>query len=175
MEDDEVKSLIKDIRSTDEKEKHKALLQIPILLSLSVQTSNSLYDQLILIIYNLATNDSEKYERLNARNRNSVFRQLLKLYANLQPSSDCRKPDRLMSLTNLIKHSHSSEVLIEVANVLYRCLEANIDHEDNGAVHEALDLIFEKASISLQPEVILMIHSVWAALDRIKLESTENQ
>lgn len=173
MEDHEIKNLIQNFRSNDEKDKNKAISQIPRLLSLCQQTSNTVLDQLILVIYNLATSNPEKHERLNARNRDTIFKHLLRLYAESpcqnqynDDDDDHNGSEQLNFLSNLIKYSESSELLVEVAHVLYRYLEVGTSDKTSELVHQALQTIFEKATINLQPEVLLMIHSIWAALEQ---------
>lgn len=171
MDDNETKSLLDSIRSQDEADKSRAIAQIPHLLSLSMQSTNAVLDQFILLIYNLNTN-LEKYERLNARNRTIVFRQLLALYAE---STSEHQHKQLAALSRMVDLSNSSELLVEIANVLYRSLANLHNKEDDKIVKQAFEAIQVKATINLYSETLLIIHSIWAAFDKQPVTDSPNE
>lgn len=165
---DYLKDLIENIRSDDEQERVKTIALIPNLILQSINEKNGILNQLLLVIYNLNTDD-DNFETLNLGNRTTVIRYLLRLYAETIKDHKREQIDALIKLT---KHAyHSSELLIELANALYHCdlstLRRKGSKEDisktneiNRMIGDALQSIKERASENLYSDSLLMIYSI---------------
>lgn len=157
-----IKQLIEHIRSEDETERKITISQIPSLVLKSLRNNDKIIDQLLLVIYNLNT-DSENHELLNAGNSTLIVRHLLRLYVDTI-QDEKHELGQVNSLIGLVDLVHSSDLLVEIAYVLYKCsqsLEEGHDHTV-AAIDQALGVIEDRATASLHPEALLMIHSIKA-------------
>lgn len=152
-----IKNLILNIRSAHEADRKLTISQIPFLILQSLTEKNDILNTLLLVIYNLNT-ETDNYETLNASNRTLVMRHLLRLYTETIQDHEHKQIDSLVKIINL---ANSSELLVELAYVLHKC-NGKLSKEDSKVVKEAFEAIQEKAAASLNPEALLMIHSIIA-------------
>lgn len=152
-----IKNLILNIRSAHEADRKLTISQIPFLILQSLTEKNDILNTLLLVIYNLNT-ETDNYETLNASNRTLVMRHLLRLYTETIQDHEHKQIDSLVKIINL---ANSSELLVELAYVLHKC-SGKLSKEDSIVVKEALEAIQEKAAANLNPEALLMIHSIIA-------------
>lgn len=152
-----IKNLILNIRSAHEADRKLTISQIPFLILQSLTEKNDILNTLLLVIYNLNT-ETDNYETLNASNRTLVMRHLLRLYTETIQDHEHKQIDSLVKIINL---ANSSELLVELAYVLHKC-GGKLSKEDSIVVKEALEAIQEKAAANLNPEALLMIHSIIA-------------
>lgn len=150
-----MKDLIDHIRSSDDEEKKLTIMRIPGLILQSLESTNYILNQLLLVIYNLST-DSEIYEKFTIGNRNNINRHLLRLYADTIKE---HQPDQIDALVKLIDHANSSQMLIELANVLNNCGNSN-NKEINDIIDDAFNAIKDRAAANLYPDALLMLHSI---------------
>lgn len=152
-----IKSLIHNIRSTHDADRKLTISQIPFLILQALTERNNILNQLLLVIYNLTT-ETENYETLNASNRTLVIRHLLRLYTETIQDHQHEQIDALAKIIDIV---NSSELLVELAYVLHKC-GGKLSKEDSEVVKAALGVIQEKAAANLNPEALLMIHSIIA-------------
>lgn len=154
------KELIKLIRSTDEDERRLSIKSIPNLVLAFFEDKNELIKQILLLIYNLNV-DSDIFESLTLSNSSAIIRRLLRIY--METVRGEYKHEQVEALVKLIQYSDTSELLIELTNVLYHCLNnKQLSEEDNDNIQDALDHIKDKAAANMYPEALLMIHSIMA-------------
>lgn len=153
-----IKNLILNIRSAHEADRKLTISQIPFLIFRSLTEKNDILNTLLLVIYNLNT-QTDYYETLNASNRTLVMRHLLRLYTETIQDHEHKQIDSLVKIINLV---NSSELLVELAYVLHKCSGNKLSKEDSEVVEEAFGVIQEKAAANLNPEALLMIHSIIA-------------
>jgi hypothetical protein len=149
------KDLVEHIRSSDEEERKLTIMRIPELILQSLEHKNDVLNQLLLVIYNLTT-DSDIYENLTIGNRTNIIRHLLRLYTD---NIKDHQTEQIDALVKLINHANSSQLLIELANVLYNCGNHE-SKEVNDKVEEAFNDMRNRAAANLYPDALLMLHSM---------------
>lgn len=149
------KDLVNHIRSADEEERKLTIMRIPELILQSLEHKNEIVNQILLVIHNLNT-DSDIYENLTLGNRTNIIRHLLRLYADTIKD---HQREQIDALVKLIDHANSSQLLIELANVLNNCGNHE-SKEINDKVEEAFNAIRDRAAANLYPDALLMLHSI---------------
>lgn len=157
-----IKRLIEHIRSDDEADRRITISQIPSLVLKSLKSNDKIIDQLLLVIYNLNTTDTENYEYLNAGNSTLIIRHLLRLYVD---TIDEHQQRQINSMIGLIDFVHSSDLLVELAYALYRCGQS-LEDGDTESIDRALRAIEDKATVGIHHEALLMINSIKAMRSR---------
>lgn len=149
------KNLVDHIRSADEEERKLTIMRIPELILQALEQKNDILNQILLVIYNLST-DSNIYENLTLGNRTNIIRHLLRLYADTIKD---HQREQIDALVKLINHANSSQMIIELANVLYNCGNHE-SKEVNDMVDEAFNAMRDRAAANLYPDALLMLHSM---------------
>lgn len=155
--EDFIRRQIDNARSLDEAERKQTISQIPSLILESLRERNDILNQLLLVIYNLNT-DSVKHELLNAGNRTTVIKELLRLYTETVQEHEAKQIEALSKMVDFVQ---SPELLVELAYALHKCNNER-SAEMSDTIDGALSKIQDRATAILSPEALLMIHSIKA-------------
>lgn len=157
-DEDQLKKLIGDIRSSNESQRRSAINHIPNIILKYLKEKDNILDQCLLLIYNLNT-DSENYEMINSKNRVQIITQLLKLYVDTIPEYG---RSQIEALRQIVDYAQSSRLLMELAYILHKCNSILSDEQEKEIVEKALNAIQDKASLNLYTDTLLMVHSIKA-------------
>lgn len=157
-DEDQLKKLIGDIRSSNESERRSAINHIPNIILKYLKEKDNILDQCLLLIYNLNTN-SENYEMINSKNRVQIITQLLRLYVDTIPEYG---RSQIEALRQIVDYAQSSKFLMELAYILHKCNSILSDEQEKEIVEKALNAIQDKASLNLYTDTLLMVHSIKA-------------